>query len=545
LSAPAPRPVGARRAVVRIVREAQRAGGGGALILASLVAAAANGSVVLPLFMQRVTEGLVVRQGSAVLPMLAAIAGAALLLGYSAEWMANRLAARLNQRICGALIDRQLAGQLRGELGDFLRHGTGAHAAAVGEVAETLQAHQLFVLQGGILSAAVTVLGIAILAAYDPWFLAVTLPFMTAICCLPMLLASRANAHIQREPAAFGALATGLGTLVEGRRQWHFGARPSLVAHADALLAGLHRQQAGKWLIWNLSFNLKLTQNLILYAVTLLVAGLLYLEGRIGIDRATGAYLLVTMLAPRFDTLYKLYNFAQVCGASYDALDAARLSPRARSRAVPPALSIKSLAIEVSSGEGLPFGQASLHLRAGDRCLIAGPSGTGKSTLLDLIIGLRRAPGAAVRIDDRPLDDDLREGLWRALAYVGAPDLFDPDRSAADNLAWFGDPAAPGLADWQAALGWSRFADTPAGHLSGGEVQRLSLLRALSRQRPLMVLDEPTSALDERSIHVALDLLVRRPTPGILIVASHSAAIERHFTHVFDLKDGRLERRAC
>jgi ABC-type bacteriocin/lantibiotic exporter with double-glycine peptidase domain len=537
-------------AMRRIWQEANSVRGSTPLIAASLLATLFSSTLILPLCMERIT-GLLQRNSTleSIFNTLF-ISFTLLLVGYYAEWMTNRQAATVNQRICLRLVDRQVDGYLRSPLAAFNHHSPRHYITAVSEVTEILQSHQLFMLQTSIISLAVTALSLVLLAQYDLWFLAITLPFLLAICGLPILLATLAGRYIQAESPAFAGLGSYIEALVSKRREWYFANGSNLLRHADQLIDNLHHAQTGKWWIWNLSFNLKLTQNLILYALTLLVGGLLYLDGQINLGTAIGGYLLVAMVAPKFDSLYKLYNFAQASAAAYQTLDQFALEkrPERQPRFVSDAdARIKTISLDIkdfrhANAQAAIIKQATLNLFEGDRCLIVGQSGSGKSTLIDLLLGILSASSAQLSINGIPIDDYGLERYWRDIAYVPNPDFLFEDLSAEENLGFYGNPAALGTTNWAESLDWKTFSQTTARAMSGGERQRLSILRALSRDCAVMVFDEPSSALDEANIQKSFEILTK-PSPKIVVVASHSKDAEPFFNRLFAMQDGILVER--
>lgn len=532
----------------RIWREGRATPGFWRLVMLSLVAAGLNGAIILPLFMQQATGMLTGAFDMAQLVRLCLACFALLIVGYAAEWAASQNAAEVNRRICHRLVTRQVEGTIRSPLAAFERHAVAQYQSAIGDVTEVIQTHQLFMLQSAILSVGVSVLSITVLALYNGWFVAITLPFALVICGLPMLLAARADRYIAAEPDAFAGLGGFLETTVAGRHEWQFAPARNLLEEADRLAAQVHRAQTGKWWIWNLSFNLKLTLNLVLNAVTLLVAGLLYLDGAISLGTAVGGFLMVTMVAPRFDNLYKLFNFAQASGAAYAALDQLLLEPAAQPEPGTPSVPrarVEAVRLEVSGfshagSTQIAIRSATLDLKPGDRCLITGASGAGKSTLVDLLLGLRQSPAARLTINGEDAASFGFDRYWSEIAYVANPDLVLDELTAEENLALYGNPAAEGLPGSAAALGWDKFRTTAGGRLSGGERQRLTILRALSRQCRLIVLDEPTSALDDANAAAVFRLLADL-RDAIVIVVSHDQRVGPQFTHRYVLSDGMLQ----
>ena len=154
---------------------------------------------------------------------------------------------------------------------------------------------------------------------------------------------------------------------------------------------------------------------------------------------------------------------------------------------------------------------------------VVGPSGIGKTTLADIVLGLIEPNSGTVRIDGVPLADYGVEAWRRQVAYVPQETFLFND-TLRSNITWF-DRDAPAddrrIAEVVAAAALTEVVDTlPDGldtvvgdrgiRLSGGERQRVAIARALWRRPSLLVLDEATSALDrenERSVQAAIDRL--------------------------------------
>lgn len=520
------------------------------LVVVSVGASVTSSALVLPLCLQAVTQALQAGGGRGSVLPLAALTMAVLLVGYGFELAVNMIAADANRRICTRLAQQHIGGHVRSTLADFERFERGDYAGAMADVLELLQTQQLFMLQNGVSAIIVTALSIVILGSYNILLLALVLPAVLSTCLLPVALASLATPYIDREPQAFSALGQFLASVVAARQVLHFAPIDGLVDHARALTDNLHRVQTGKWWIWNLSFNLKLTQNLILYALILLAGGLLYFGGGLPLASVVATYVLVTMIAPKLDAIYKLYNFAQSTSAAYRALDRLLLPAEAvgaeaeRSPAVAP---IRSLSLRVPSFAYRPdaapvLKDVAIDLRVGEHCLILGASGSGKSSLLDLLLGLRGAPGSSLLVNGVSIMATQRAEFWRQVAYVPNPDLIFNSLSADQNFALFGDGAAPDHARAAEALRYGTFSTSPGAALSGGERQRLAVLRALSRNRSIIILDEPTSALDDAMLHATFALIAAQRAK-IVIVASHSRGIEGYFDRIFDVQQHMLHER--
>lgn len=133
-----------------------------------------------------------------------------------------------------------------------------------------------------------------------------------------------------------------------------------------------------------------------------------------------------------------------------------------------------------------------------------GPSGAGKTSLLDLIAGLRRAPSAYVELDGRVLTDTASRkevpARDRHVGYVPQDGALFPHLSVRKNVLYglkAGNKGDASLDRVTGVLEIGHLLDRRVGDLSGGEKQRVALARALLSSPRLLLLDEPLAALDE------------------------------------------------
>lgn len=153
----------------------------------------------------------------------------------------------------------------------------------------------------------------------------------------------------------------------------------------------------------------------------------------------------------------------------------------------------------------LPLAPFTLEVEAtltADVTALFGASGGGKTSLLDLIAGLRRAASAFIQLDDRVLTD-TRQRIEvptrdRRIGYVPQDGALFPHLSVRENLLYGYRSGDIELEHVVEVLEIGPLLDRGIGNLSGGEKQRVALARALLSAPKLLLLDEPLSALDQK-----------------------------------------------
>jgi ATP-binding cassette, subfamily B, bacterial PglK len=217
------------------------------------------------------------------------------------------------------------------------------------------------------------------------------------------------------------------------------------------------------------------------------------------------------------------------------------------------ALNVEGVTFTYEGASRPVLDRVTLTLRRGESLAIAGATGAGKTTLVDVIVGLLTPSAGEVTVDGQPISANLPG--WQAnIGYVPQHPFLLDDTIRRNIALGIGDAEIDEGAIRRAlALArLDRFVDSlPDGldtvvgeqgvRLSGGERQRIAIARALYRDPALVVFDEATSALDpgtEREIADAIDAL--RGDRTIVVVAHRLSTVQR-CDRVILLHDGRVE----
>jgi ABC-type multidrug transport system fused ATPase/permease subunit len=207
--------------------------------------------------------------------------------------------------------------------------------------------------------------------------------------------------------------------------------------------------------------------------------------------------------------------------------------------------------VEFGYGETPVVRRASFDIGPGETTAIAGPNGAGKSTLLYLILGFYRPQRGTLSADGVPYERlDLVELRRRIGVVMQHPAIFAG--TVRENIAYGWPEATMEEIAHAARLAQAdefiralpQGYDTPIGEegmmLSGGEVQRIAIARALLRRPRLLILDEPTNHLEGAAVKRLLETLSSlAERPGVVII-SHDREVLRYVDRVYQLEGGML-----
>ena len=195
-----------------------------------------------------------------------------------------------------------------------------------------------------------------------------------------------------------------------------------------------------------------------------------------------------------------------------------------------------------------------LDVEAGEMVGVVGPNGAGKTTFLKIVTGVLSPHGGRVYIQGSPLTSLRPRDRARVVAMVQQTPTV-PIGFTAFDVVMMGRNPHLALLQWEGhgdldvcrrvmeLTGTAEFAQRPVTNLSGGELQRVFIARALAQETPVLVLDEPTAHLDISYQTSVLDMIetIRRETGATVLVAMHDLTLAAQYCdRVAVLHQGRV-----
>ncbi|MYL23193.1 ATP-binding cassette domain-containing protein [Halomonas alkaliantarctica] len=297
------------------------------------------------------------------------------------------------------------------------------------------------------------------------------------------------------------------------------------------------------------------------FLATFTVGGMMALNGNLNV----GAYGVLVFLTQRL--LWPLTGLAQVIDLFERAMASTRrildlleepikvkeTSDQPLATPVRGEVTFDAVSFHYASSE-VGVDGINLHVPAGNTLALVGATGSGKSTLVKLLLRFYDPESGRVLIDGQPINAVSLQSLRQAIGLV-SQDVYLFEGSIRDNIA-YGKPDADDAAIIDAAKtaeAWSfidtlpQGLDTPVGErgvrLSGGQRQRLSLARALLKDPPILVLDEATSAVDNET-EAAIQRSLKRIAHGrTVLMIAHRLSTIVHADEIVVIEKGQVAER--
>lgn len=476
---------------------------------------------------------------------------------------------------CGARASLTVRAQARGEVLDALqrlgplRHRRGDDGALATVAVEQVDALDGYVARYWPQRHVAVLVPLLLWALVLPrsWLAALLLLATAPLIPLFMLLVGRGAARASEAQAgALGRLGAQFLDLLRGLPTLRLlGATGRGAARLSAAAEDYRRRMLGVLRLAFLSSAVLELFASIGIALVALYLGLALLGrfdvGHYGLPLRLDTALFVLLLAPecyaplrQLGADYHARADALAAAAAIDAVCAAAPGPPSRGtqllrKDTPPAIEFDAVTLRHADGR-VAVSELSFRIEPGERVALRGASGAGKSTVLALLAGFVAPTAGTIRVAGVDLATLDRQAWWRRLAWLEQrPEWFRrPLREnvllglADDEPRLWAALERAGLAEVVRALpnGADSVPGEADGSLSGGQLQRLALARALAREADVWLLDEPLAHLDPTTAAALRQRLAEASRGCTVLIATHSEADLVWVDRVIELDGGRL-----
>ena len=194
--------------------------------------------------------------------------------------------------------------------------------------------------------------------------------------------------------------------------------------------------------------------------------------------------------------------------------------------------------------------ELNLRVKEGEKVVLLGTSGSGKSSILKILMGMERAQSGTIRIGGQDTMDLGEDRLFKEISYI-QQEVFIFDGTIRENICLFQTYREEelqsvieraGLRNLVKEKGLDYLCGENGAALSGGERQRISIARSLLRKTPILLADEITASLDKENSYLVLDTLLNiENTTEILVLHDLDSRILSRVDRICVLKNGKVE----
>jgi ABC-type multidrug transport system fused ATPase/permease subunit len=257
----------------------------------------------------------------------------------------------------------------------------------------------------------------------------------------------------------------------------------------------------------------------------------------------------LTRLGNVLPTLQRSHAAATRIGTVLDLHGGGAVAGGSQPEVISGAIAVHSLGFTYPQSTREALSGLTMSIPAGQRVVVIGRNGAGKSTFFDLLLGMHQPTAGSISVDGNDLRG-LDQRYWRSKIGVMPQDVVLMNRSISENIS-LGAPSDQGV---RTAVRMAGFEDVilalPQGFdtvigergalLSGGQRQRLAIARLLVRNPSILLLDEPTSALDADAESELLPIIDQLCAKRTTFIISHRAALLARADRVLILDAGRM-----
>ena len=194
--------------------------------------------------------------------------------------------------------------------------------------------------------------------------------------------------------------------------------------------------------------------------------------------------------------------------------------------------------------------ELNLQVKEGEKVVLIGTSGSGKSSILKILMGMERAQSGTIRIGGQDTVDLGEDRIFKEISYI-QQEVFIFDGTIRENISLFQTYQEEelqsvieraGLRNLVKEKGLDYLCGENGAALSGGERQRISIARSLLRKTPILLADEITASLDKENSYLVLDTLLNiENTTEILVLHDLDSRILSRVDRICVLKNGKVE----
>jgi ATP-binding cassette subfamily B protein len=220
-----------------------------------------------------------------------------------------------------------------------------------------------------------------------------------------------------------------------------------------------------------------------------------------------------------------------------------------------PIIALKSVSFVYESSAKIILHDINLAIDRGSRVGLIGKTGSGKSTLVDLIMGLLNPTAGQLLLENKILSNAIRPAWFRRIAHVPQT-IYLSDATIAENVAFGIKPEQIDMHSVQIAAERAQISEFIEGlpdqyqtfvgergvRLSGGQRQRIGLARAFYKRSDILILDEATSALDDATENCVMDAINSLGGSITVIIIAHRLSTLRNCQVIYELDQGRIIR---